>query len=465
MSHSLIGLELAILRRDPRSWGALLALAVLILVSFAAIALDAAQSNADMSRFAAAERARWVGQGTKDPHSAAHYSIFAFKPAPPLLPLDSGSTPFVGQTVWLEAHHQNDMLYRPQQNASLLQRAGFASPAALLAGFAPLAVFLIAFTLVAQDRERGTMRLALGAAAHPRKIVQTKVLACWTAATALLVAPAATAGLLWLGWSDTLGADPVLRLLLWTAMMCAYLLLLASLGVAVSLLASNARIALALLIAFWIVLALALPRLASGTADVSQPLPSSQEVRRTLEAEAPAFWSDEQNRKNRQALLARYRVTRLEDIPNPRMAELDMMERHSHRVFDRVLGSFYDQVARQDRMFARLSLLSPTIAVQALSASLAGTDFSHHRDFIDTAEAYRRDLVNRMNADGMAHDAHGTERHVNDAGLWSSIPDFAYSPPHLGAVNANAASAALSLLGWLLATAVLILAAARRLRP
>jgi ABC-2 type transport system permease protein len=465
MSASLVGLELTILRRDPRSWGALLALAALVLIAFLAIAVDARRSDAESARIAAAERARWVGQGTKDPHSAAHYSIFAFKPSPPLAPLDTGAIPFVGRTVWLEAHHQNDMLYRPQQNASLLQRAGFASPAALLAGFAPLVVFLIAFTLVAQDRERGTMRLALGAAVHPRTIVRAKVVATWGIATLLLVIPATVAALVWLGWTGAWSPDALLRLALWASAMAIYLLLLAGAGIAVSLLATNARVALTLLVGCWILFALALPRLASGTADALRPLPSSQQVRQEIEAEAPAFWSDEQNARNRRALLARYGVARLEDIPNPRMAELDLMERHSHRVFDRVLGGFYDRVAAQDRLFAGFSLVSPTIAAEALSAAIAGTDFSHHRHFIDGAERYRRNLVNRMNADGMAHDAHGTERHVNDAALWSAIPDFSYAPPRLGAAMLTAAPAALVLLGWLAATAALVAVAARRLRP
>lgn len=465
MIWRLTGLELTILRRDRRAWWSLLALALLVLLYFAAITSENVRTDADKRAVAAAERARWVGQGEKDPHSAAHYSIFAFKPSPALAGLDPGSQSFVGQTVWLEAHHQNDMLYRPQQNASLLQRIGFASPTALITGFGPLIVFLIAFTLVAQDRERGTMRVALGAAVHPRMIVGAKVLAVWCAAAGLLVLPVAAASLLWLGFGGRLDADAALRTLSWVLVMAGYLALIAAIGIAVSLRMGNARLALTALFGVWILFALALPRVASGLVDATRPLPSSQAVRQQMEDEAPSYWTAEQNVRNRAALLARYGVTRVEDIANPRMAELDLMERHSHEVFDRVLGGFYGKVAAQDRMFAALGFLSPTIAAQAASASAAGSDFSHHRDFIDTAERYRRDLVNRMNADGMANRAHGAERHVNDERLWARIPDFAYPAPPLGRLSSTAMPALIALLVWLGLAGVILSLASRRLRP
>lgn len=465
MIGPLVRLELTILRRDARAWWSLVALAVLVLLSFAAIASDNARADADKRAVAAAERARWVGQGEKDPHSAAHYSIFAFKPSPALAGLDPGSESFLGQTVWLEAHHQNDMLYRPQQNASLLQRIGFASPTALITGFGPLIVFLIVFTLVARDRERGTMRLALGAAVHPRTIVDAKALAVWSATAGLLVLPVAAISLLWLSIGGRLDGDVLLRTLAWMLVMASYLALLSAIGIAVSLRMSNARLALTALFGLWILFALALPRVASGIADAARPLPSSQAIRQQMAEEAPAFWSDEQNARNRAALLKRYGVTRIEDIPNPRMAELDLMERHSHAVFDRVLGGFYGKVASQDRLFAALGFLSPTVAAQASSASAAGSDFSHHRDFIDRAERYRRDLVNRLNADGMAHRAHGTERHTNDARLWSQIPDFAYPAPPLGHLSSTALPAFAALLVWLALAGLVLTLVSRSLRP
>ncbi|QNQ09920.1 ABC transporter permease subunit [Sphingomonas alpina] len=465
MIRHLARYELEMVRRDRRAWWPLLCLAGLVLLSFASVSLDAARGDGAKRAVAAAERARWVGQGEKDPHSAAHYSIFAFKPSPALAGLDPGVGPFVGQSVWLEAHHQNDMLYRPQQDASLLQRAGLANPAALILGFAPLIVFLLAFIVVAQDRERGTMRLALGAAVHPAAIIRAKTLAIWGAATALLIVPVALGGAVLAAIGGQLDLDVLARLVLWVGLMSAYLALLAAIGIVVALRARDARIALAMLFGLWIVLALVLPRAASGAADTLRPLESSQAVRQRILDETPAYWSAEDSKRHKAALLARHGVDRIEDIPNPRMAELDMVERHSHEVFDRVLGGFYGQVIGQDRLFATFGLLSPTIAAQSLSASLTGSDFSHHHDFIITAEHYRRDLVNRMNADGMAHSAQGDARHTSDARLWSQIPAFAYAAPVLGRASATVLPALAALLAWLGGAWLVLGVTARRLKP
>jgi len=340
-----------------------------------------------------------------------------------------------------------------------------ANPAALILGFAPLVSFLLAFTLVVNDRERGTMRLALGAALHPRQILRAKAVTIWGATIGLLILPVTVAALVVTAMSGRLDGDAVARLALWALLMASYLALLAAIGIAAALLARNARIALALLFGLWIVFALAVPRVASSAADGLRPLPSSQAVRQRMIDEAAAYWTAEDSQRHKAQLLARYGVSRIEDIPNPRMAELDLVERHSHRVFDRILGDFYARVAAQDRLFATLGLLSPTVAVQSLSAAVAGSDFSHHHDFIVSAERYRRMLVNRMNADGMAHDAHGDARHTNDARLWSQIPRFDYGGPPLGAATRTAMPALAALLLWLAGAWLLVGVAAARLRP
>lgn len=467
MSASLTAYEWTLLRRDRRAWWALLALAALVLLAFSFDLATVASGNAAKAEAARAERARWLGQGEKDPHSAAHYSIFAFKPAPPLAALDPGAQPFVGQTVWLEAHVQNDMLYRPQGEASALQRAGLASPASLLIAFAPLVAFLLAFTAVAMDRERGTLRLALGAALRPRAIVVAKASAIWSALLLALLAPVTLAAAVASAALGALSADVALRLALWAAAMAAYLGVLTALGVAVSLLTRSVRGALALLFGLWIVLALALPRWASSAVEAALPLPSSQQVKQQLQDEAPSFWTAEEAKQHRQTLLARYGAKDASELRvDARGAELDLSERHSHDVFDRVLGGFYDRVAAQDRAFAAWGWLSPATAMQSLSPMLAGSDFGHHRRFIDAAERYRRALVNRMNEDVMAHPLNGAQpRHTNNETLWAQVPQFRAPAPTLAANWRNAAPALFGLLGWSALAVGLLALAARRLRP
>ncbi len=98
-----------------------------------------------------------------------------------------------------------------------------------------------------------------------------------------------------------------------------------------------------------------------------------------------------------------------------------------------MLGGFYDQVEAQDRLFGRLGWLSPAAAVEKLSATLAGSDFHHHRHFIESAEHYRRALVNRTNSELVIHPVNdGGERYLAGESLWAQIREFRYEPLRLG---------------------------------
>ena len=467
MNMQLIKLELTMLIRERRVLWLLLGVAALILLSFMLVALETANANAAKYSTARAERERWLNQDQKDPHSAAHHSIYAFKPAPALATLDPGIEPFVGQSVWLEAHAQNDMLHRPKGEAGSLQRAGLVNPAALLATLAPVVAFVLAFIVVARDRERGTLRLALGAALRPRQILAAKAWVIWGAMVGVAVIPLALFASGLAIWQGSFDADAALRSIAWTLTMSAYLGLLTLLGIAIAAALTDVRMSLAALFGLWILLSIALPRALTNVVEIARPLPQTQAIKQELQGDAPAYWSAEISQARQQELLARYGVMRKEDLPiDERGAQLDAAERHSHQVFDRVLGGFYDQVEGQDALFAKLAIVSPTAAVQSLSQTFAGTDFTHHRQFIDQAERYRRDLVNRMNTEVMNHPlGEAGNRYLGDHALWASIAPFSYAVPSLTTSWHNSAAALPALLFWLASASLGYGLATRGLRP
>jgi ABC-2 type transport system permease protein len=67
---------------------------------------------------------QWLDQGAKNPHGAAHYGFYAFKPTPPMAILDKGVEGFLGQVVWLEAHNQNEVKQREANDAGTIVRFG-----------------------------------------------------------------------------------------------------------------------------------------------------------------------------------------------------------------------------------------------------------------------------------------------------------------------------------------------------
>jgi len=467
MIGALARYELLALRRSRAESLPLLCLGFLVLLSFLALAIQNGAANGERSKVAAAERDRWLNQPAQDAHSAAHYSIFAFKLAPALSAIDPGIAPVVGQSVWLEAHHQDDMLYRPQQDASPLQRMGTPSPAGLIVDFAPLLAFSLAFAAIARERERGTLRLALGAANDPRRIVWSKALALWAALAVALLMPLALLAPIAALLSHALTGDVLLRHLLWLTTMAAYLALLVAIGIAVAVRARASRLALALLFGGWLLFVLVLPRAIGVHADAARPLPSTAQVKQALLDKAPAYWTPESSEEHFRTLFARYGVSRKEDMPvDARGAELDLAERRSHKVFDAVIGGLYDKVEAQDSLNAALSVLSPAAAMRVVSPVLAGGDFRQHRDFIDRAEGYRRALVNRMNAAVIGHvHNHGGPRAVDDRRLWEQVPAFAYDPPPLRSSWGGAWPAIAALLLWVGLSAAMMASAARGMRP
>ncbi|MBX3712117.1 MAG: DUF3526 domain-containing protein [Lysobacter sp.] len=467
MIASLVRMEATMMLRERRIAGALATAAVLVLLAWAWASAGLLREDAAKREVAAAERARWLGQEAKDPHSAAHYSIHAFKPILPLAALDPGIEPFVGQSVWLEAHHQNDPLYRPQADASRLQRAGLPNPAALSLLLAPLLAFLLAHAAVSSARERGSWRFVLAGAASPLRMLSAKAIAAWALVSTALVLPAFVGMAVAVATRGEWDADTAARAAGWLLVALAYVAIVVLLGIAVVARMRATRLAVAGLFVAWAVVFVAVPRWASDAAIRALPLPSGQEVRAQLLAEAPAYWLADEAKARRAELLHRHGVDSVEALPvDLRGAELDAAERHSHGVFDRVIGGYQQRMAEQDGHFRRWAALSPAIAAGALSQAFAGTDFGHHRAFVVAAESYRRALVNRMNAEVMQHagDAPGG-RYQADASLWRQIPDFVHRPPRImddGVVDPVAWG---SIAAWLALALAAFLWSARRVRP
>ncbi len=431
MIARLVRLEITNLWRDSGLVATLAVFAAVFLLCGSAAWMDVRDSARLKAEVAAHERERWLGQGETDPHTAAHYSIYAFKPSLPLQAVDPGIVPFVGEAVWLEAHHQNDLLFRPQQDASVFQRWGLVDPAGLLTRFGPLAVFLVAFAVAARERERGVLGLALGNTSHRGSYLAGKIGAV-TASTGLaLVVPLVIIGLLSITTGVVHRGDELLRLSGWTMCTLAYLAVLSSVAVSVSVVAPSVQVACAGFLLIWVSFVLVALPASSAIAKWRSPLPSFQQMKLVLIDEAPAYWTPEAGAEQIASIVQRYAVSQESDLSglhiNVRGAQLDLAERHAQRVFHREIGHFYDRVSAQDASYAQLAWLSPAVAFDVASAALTGTDFVHHRHFLDFAESYRRQLVNRMNADLISHPAIDGREHTNDVALWSEIPAFDYT--------------------------------------
>lgn len=127
---------------------------LLVLLMLAAMLLGWQQMQRTAAERSAAQAVtyqQWLGQGEKNPHGAGHFGQFAFKPSTPLSFADPGVTPFVGSTLWMEAHKQNEFKFRPARDATSLQRFGELSVAFVLQILAPLLIILLTFSAFSSE--------------------------------------------------------------------------------------------------------------------------------------------------------------------------------------------------------------------------------------------------------------------------------------------------------------------------
>jgi ABC-2 type transport system permease protein len=456
--------EMRCASRDGRTrWAAGLTL-LLLLAALASGWSYRRTLAAERALAAAEERSRWLGQGRKNAHSAAHYGTYVFRPASALSAIDRGIEPFVGVGTWLEAHHMNQFVHRPAQDGTAITRFGELTAALVGQVLLPLLVVLVGFSAFASERESGTLRQLLSLGVSRRTLLAGKLLAL-AAILGVLVGPGALVGAIAIGRqaSEAL-PDQGLRV---TALATVYLAYLAGwvlLTIGVSARASSGRVALVALLGVWAFGCLALPRLAGDMAGGLHPAPSTAAFRQALEGEVGPAHSSDRALAVRDRVMREYGVTRPEDLPiDWRGISLQEEEERNHPIFDRHFGALFDVYRAQDVVLQSAGLIAPLLAVQSLSHALAGTDFEHHRRFVVAAEAQRRVVQKLMNAEVTLHDREDRPNHLSGVELWSRVPEFRYSGPTLTEIVPRYLRALFALAVWVLGTAWIARSGVRRL--
>lgn len=471
--------EFTEISRDGRFLWTCLIVAALLLFS---LALGASR-YADESELRAAAvretRQQWLDQGPKGPHSAAHYGVYAFKPATPLALFDPGMNDYTGIVTMLEAHKENQASYKPAQDATALQRFGDLSGAMILQLLVPLLIILLCFGMISGEREEGTLRQLLSVGADQRDLVWGKALAV-VMVLALLLLPAAGVG----GFlaATRLGpADPhdLIDLPAKTAILSAAYLVYFGIFIVVSLAASiamrSSSAALTVLMAFWILNGLLLPRAAADVSRLIHPTPSALELATVVARDkSKGPHPHEVNHPNhiafRDQMLKKYGVARVEDLPYSFIGlALQADEEHGFKVFDEHYGALRRAHDRQNRLQQMAGLLSPYIAIRSVSAALSGTDIDFFQDFAAAGEAYRRNLVRVMNDNLMRETAGQSNfaaewQYKGSKELWAKVPPFDFDAPALGTILQRNVLPLGALILWMIAGVALLRSLARRLQ-
>lgn len=417
------------------------------------------------------DRKQWNNQGTRNPHSAAHFGMYAFKPTPPLSFIDRGLNSYLGVAVWMEAHYQNPFQYRPAEDGTAIVRFGELTAATVMQLLIPLLIVLLSFSTFAGEKEQGTLRqlLSLGIS---RRVLALGKAAGVSISLGVLIVPAAMLGLLVL----VLYSDPgeaawsVWRFLV---LLFGYLLYFGSflfLSLAVSAMVSASRMALLILIAFWIFNGLILPRLATDLSQRLSPSPTHTDfwdaISRDMEQGIDGHnSSDTRLELLKQRVLKEYGVTKLEDLPiNFDGIALQEGEEYGNQIFDKHYSAMRKAHEKQNRLQAFAGVIAPLLSIRSFSMGIAGTDFVHHQHFSMAAENYRRMLMKMMNGYMTQNSRSGDWKSVADEKLWKQVPLFEYRPPDLIWAVSHHFLSLLILIFWFTATLFAAVLAAGRIR-
>ena len=407
-------------------------------------------------------RGMWVNQPSKNPHSAAHYGIWAFKPKTSLSLVDQGVDQYVGVASWLEAHKQNEFRYRPAMDATAAQRFGEWTAASVLQLLLPLLIIVLCFPALAGERESGTLRQLASLGLRARDLTAGKAFGI-SAALALLLIPATLVGSTALILASDNGefVASLPRLALMSVAYLAYFVIFVAVSLFVSARAPSARVALIVLLAFWTLNSLVAPRAMSDIARRAHPTPSAFEFTTRVDAELKkgidGHSPDARTEALKATLLAQYRVTSVDSLPmNFDAVAMQRGEEDANTVFDRHYGALYDTYRRQNVVHQLGGIVAPLLAVRSLSMALAGTDVEQHRSFAEAAERYRRLLVKRMNDHMAQHSRTGDWNYKAGPELWRDVPPFEYAAPSTASVLGHHWWSIVLLGAWVLIGAIAV---------
>ena len=387
-------------------------------------------------RLAAQKEARetWLNQGEKNPHSAAHYGSFAFRPKSALSFFDFGVDSYVGTNVYLEAHRQNDPKFSGAQDSTSLIRFGEMSVAFVLQLLVPLLIIFLCFNSISQEKEDSTLKLVLSQGITLSQLAWGKIMGHLIALSIILVPCLILIfSLIVIGSDGALSKDIILRFSIILLGYLIYFFLFISISTVVSARAKSSRNALVTLLGIWIFACIILPKATINIGSVIYKAPSSFEFREAIQKdEANGIdghnASDKRFEELKQKVLSQYQVDSLQDLPvNFDAITMQEGEKYSSMVYNTHFDRLEQIYQNQNSVAAFSSFINPFMAIRNLSMGLSGSDYKSALAFQKYAESYRFSLVEKLNTHMRDFSKTGDWEKKADASLYGQIPDFAFT--------------------------------------
>lgn len=452
--------EWVLLNRNPWFVGLVLVLLLILgLTSYLGTAETKKLNELELSA-SSHIRAQWDNQEAGNPHNAAHYGTYLFKPTSALTGFDEGVNGVVGKTLYLEGHRQNEVQFSEASQSLMASRFGKLRPSLLLQLIIPLLLIFMVFSSIRSERESDRIRILLVQGGDFRSILFGKIIAYWLLSIIFLIF---TLGLQLVLQSNFLTQEVILRTIFIGLGYAAFYWIICSFTAFLSVNMRQAGTALSVMLACWIVWGVFLPKISGTLAEQLYKLPTRQEFSAGMKADRASGLDGHNPEEEKLAflkdsVLRQYQVASVEELPiNFDGVMMQADEEIGNVVWDKHFGDLYAVLRKQKTVTQVSAIPNPLQSLQSLSMGLSGTDYFHHADFMLKAESYRRSFIKELN-DKQAYGGSktGDWEWKADQKFYQSLADFSYQSIPMNQLFKSLWSDMLILFGWVIGGFLLI---------
>ncbi len=459
----LIKKEIKELWREGRIKWIIIILSGLLLVTIFTSYSYVKQLNAAHKTAMQADREVWDNQQDKNPHSAAHFGFYLFKPVSPMSVFEPGVDKYIGSTLYLEAHKRNTEQFSAIADETDIARFGFLSPAYILQFLIPLLIIIIGFNSISKEKENGNLTLLMSQGLSTKQLFIGKWLPIFFLLNCFLIPIFLILCVLLL----ILNAG-VYDFLALGAMFLLYFIfygIITNIVLLVSARVSHSGMSLIYCMVFWIASFIIVPKVGSSLAneEIIAKVNAFNKERGTSIHDR----GGESYKKLVDSLLVQYKVDSVSQLPvNVAGIRLDAGEQLDTKDFEKITNAQFERLSRQQNIINAGSILSCLLPFQQLNMAFANTDIYSHHHFTNAGEEYRRKFVNMMNRH-IAYDSGRQEGYTSfKAGkdLWHKVPGFTYQPPQFSVLK-HYGGAMVAIALWFLLTVLFLKSLINHFKP
>ncbi|MEM8896962.1 MAG: DUF3526 domain-containing protein [Bacteroidota bacterium] len=434
-----------------------------LLVLLMSVWLGNRQTNEQRGRYTLAKnqlRQQWENIDAMNPHGAAHYGTYVFKPTNLLSSLDDGVNSITGNVLRVEGHVQNEIVHSEASQMQFISKFGKLKSSLLLQYVLPLLLLFLAFNSVSSEKNSGRLKLLILQGAKPSELLWGKTLSVWLYGMAVLSFTILVYALFNLSNVDAEVANRTLYFYLSYAL---YYFVVSGLTVFFSARWQNATVALTSMLGIWILWTIFLPNILLSSVEKWHELPSrntfqaamKEDRSKGIDGHNPA---DERGAELERQTLEEYGVDSLSQLPiNFDGLVMQADEEYGNLVWDKHFGNLRKVMAQQKQSYQVAGILNPFISLQNASMGFAASDNLHHQEFLVQVEHYRRGFIKSLN-DEHAYGGSKTGDWGWEANneFYRSVPDYQYKPISLTKVFSSYLLDVGLLAAWVLLVGMLL---------